>query len=135
MSVNEELLRSVMSHIETWPNLLDSTKWRCGTSRCFAGWTAELSGATWLYDSEDMGAIEIDGHHELRYAIVSTPAGRVQHVEYYATEMLGISEDAAEQLFDGDTTVSELREMVNNLCDFGTVYDAAPKTQAEVTAP
>lgn len=139
VKVNEGLLRSVMDHIETWPNLLDSAQWRCGTSRCFAGWTVELTGATWLFDATDVRSIDIGGRQDLANAFVISPAGtdvyrKVQHVQDYATEMLRISEFDADELFAQDTILSDLREMVSNLRDFGTTRDAAPKTQAEVTA-
>lgn len=139
VKVNEDLLRSVMDHIETWPNLLDQQQWRNGTARDFAGWTAELTGATWLFDASDERNIEIDGRFDRANAFIVVPARfgtprKVQHVQDYATEMLRLREHDADRLFADNATLSDLREMVSNLCDFGTTSDAAPKTQTEVTA-
>ncbi|KJF21926.1 hypothetical protein C7T36_18280 [Rhodococcus sp. AD45-ID] len=135
MSVNETLLRSVMDHIETWPNLLDQNQWRCGTARCFAGWAAELSGAQWISGERDQVQIDTAEGRWFAGSVVRSQSGELRHVADFARRELGLTEIAADQLFDGSNTITELREMVENLCDFGTVYDAAPKTQAEVTAP
>ena len=136
MSVNEELLRSVMNHIETWPNLLDMSTWRCGTTRCFAGWTADLAGAEWIADSLDQTQVgPIDGEMWFAGSVVRSASGELFHVSEFARRELGLTAEAADTLFDASNTLKDLREMVENLCDFGTTYDAAPKTQAEVTAP
>lgn len=135
MSVNVELLKSVMSHIEAHPELFDAVSWRGKSTRDFAGWAAELSGATWLFAHDDHESIKVGGQRMYRGSVVRTSTGVVLHVEDCAVSVLGIDEQIAEALFVGSNTLVDLREMVDNLCDFGTVYDAAPKTQAEVTAP
>lgn len=135
VKVNEGLLRSVMGHIVTWPNLLDQQQWRNGTARDFAGWTAELCGAVWVSHSLDTGRVEtVTGPHCAAF-VVRAQSGELWHVEDFARVSLGLTDTAADDLFAGCNTITELREMVENLCDFGTTYDAAPKTRAEVTAP
>lgn len=44
MAANTELLERVLRYIELHPEEWDQDNWRCGTSFCFAGHTALLSG-------------------------------------------------------------------------------------------
>ncbi|ORL93444.1 hypothetical protein A5N78_04730 [Prescottella equi] len=136
MTLNVELLSQVMKHIEANPDRHDQNLWRSGTSRDFAGWTAELSGATWASADTDSEVALVNGRRELRSSLVTTPGGALQHVEDYAASVLGLHEQAAEALFDGNASIDELRRVVDCLVEFGTVHgDPTPRTRAEVTAP
>lgn len=44
---NWPLLIEAIEFIIDHPDQYDQTQWRCGSTRCVAGWIAELSGGTW----------------------------------------------------------------------------------------
>ena len=105
--VNKELLNKVMDHIlanqEQWKQNSWATKTECGTTYCFAGWAVVLSG----YKPSFM----LD-YNETNYCIkngISVP------IELVAIEELGISSEESTQLFNGSSTLEELKDIVNEL--------------------
>lgn len=98
---NTELLEVVMQHIEDHPDKHDQGDYvrDCGTVACFAGWACLLSG--WQYVSTYPARVG-DGKHEK-----SIPA--------LAIELLGLTEDESEILFDDNNTRPALRLMVKDL--------------------
>lgn len=96
--MNTELLEQTMQHIKDHPEQHRQSIWvnSCGTSACFAGWAALLSGMDWaqIIAAEDQGA---GGMHAM------------------GAELLGISIDDAYRLFDGQNTLRMLELMVKDL--------------------
>lgn len=78
----------------------------CGTTACFAGWTALLSGKT-LHAS---GNVRDDD-------------GRTIDIERAAADLLGIDQEAACDLFYGADDLGEVRDAVAEI--FGPRPDAA----------
>lgn len=78
MMANHEMLDKTMDFIREHPEKLDMGVWvrvddgadECGTTACFAGWTAILNGAEPVFDSE---YVLVDG-------IVHTPRRVAAHI-------------------------------------------------------
>lgn len=107
MSVNVDLLRRTLAHIEQHPEEWDQGTWRCGTAACFAGHAAILAGGRWSTDSL------------LPYATanVVSPDGSVRFVAEFAEEQLGLTDGQWGQLFHFENTLDDLRRIVGELCD------------------
>lgn len=100
-TINVTLLRQVLAHIETNPEVWDQGEWRCDTGMCFAGWTGELAGGKWITEADSMFApymvVERDDHLDhVRYL---SEVGYAVDVEERATRLLGLTEDQADDLF------------------------------------
>lgn len=119
---NVALLQETMAHIEKNPTQHNQNHWmtECGTAFCYAGHAAILAGATtpgrevvsWgHYWGVNTRTLESRG-------ISSFDVGKndMQVVDEFATAQLGITDDEAEALFDGDQTVQSLRLLVDALC-------------------
>lgn len=108
MAPNVLLLRQVLEQIETHPETWDQGVYRCGTSMCFAGWAAELSGGTWIGQSELLvaAADEESSSHWGRDGIA------VVSPEVRAGRVLGLDGDQADDLFDAANSLESIREQI-----------------------
>lgn len=142
--VNTERLRAVMDfideHIEWW----DQSSWlevdpytvdwekvvkhpsdvgECGARACFAGWTAILAfeaeplskhDPTWLTLSR------IDRRSDWEWRRVSDGQGAYKdalgtHIRHRAQVLLGLTDRDADDLFDANNTLTDLRVKVSHL--------------------
>lgn len=125
-TLNVDLLRKTMDRVETvhafaregieqnatW----DQETWGtrnvrdgevCNTRFCFAGWTCIEAGheIVWVQHPWLIG-VEIA---KVRYA------GRLEDISYTAQKLLGLRQEQAERVFDGDNSLRELRYEVSKL--------------------
>lgn len=83
----------------------------CGTSFCFAGWTAKLDGCDmqWL-DRDVRGVASLEN--------VRAPGTQEwQAVWRYARDALGLTERQSDVLFDATNSLDDLRLLVNALIE------------------
>lgn len=113
MTINTDLLRRTLTHIETHPDTWDQRAWRCGTTMCFAGHAATLAGGQWadgpyaayLHAEQDDPADRVILHGGLRLIYAQD---RAQHV-------LGLDDVQAAALFASDNTLDALQAIVSRL--------------------
>lgn len=97
---NYPLLRKTMETIDADPESHDQGSWGtqkgCGTTMCFAGHAAFLSGAVLIWEKSDT---------EIMYADeCMTPEGGRQEIEIYAARQLGLdSREVADLFYDAET--------------------------------
>lgn len=122
-TLNRELLLEVLGKIEANPELHDQTAWRvvtdCGTKMCFAGWTCELTGATW---SPRMAAIVADVRIDDPAEVYTTYDNFGRQVSYVpigerARSQLGLTPQEAGSLFYECNTLDEVRAYVHELLE------------------
>jgi hypothetical protein len=92
----------------------------CTTSFCFAGWTAAIKGVKWAKgDQESIGDPE--------RCDCKTPCCVVldhqMSLPNYARRVLGIGEHEGDILFNGDNQIDDLRRMVEELDQYGSIDD------------
>lgn len=104
---NIELLEKTMQFIKDNPEKHDQAQW-CGTAQCFAGWATSLEGYT-----ERMYR---DGRPSMSYLVAN---GRNVHAAELAAQLLGLTGDEADRLFDGGNTIEHLELMVKDLVNGG----------------
>ncbi len=80
---------------------MSASRQSCGTACCIAKKTALLRG-------ELTYAIDPGG----TASMVFQPDGRVVHVEFIAQEALGLTDEEATALFDGDNELADVEEWV-----------------------
>lgn len=120
MTINAPLLRKVLAHIEALPadavKGWDQRTYRCETGMCFAGWTAELTGAVWapmhVYPS-GVYAVAEDGENDLSDV---SPYGEFVWVADRAARLLGLTYRQADLLFSSRNTLQDLRDIIDDLC-------------------
>lgn len=125
--INTDLLEQTMVHIEEHPEDHNQKYWGnkapCGTKFCFAGNAAVLNGAKPLWDdiAESISVRDPEGHWK---TVLSFPMRAVYWEDEYSQEradspfrygrdILGLTEDEADELFNGYNTVEVLRRMVD----------------------
>lgn len=120
---NVTLLQNTMKFIEEHPEQHNQAHWvtACGTAFCYAGHAAILSGASLPQgDVMDLGQywiidlVSLQSRGGNAYDIRD---GVALPVDVFAAERLGITDDEAEVLFEGDRTITGLRALVDALCD------------------
>lgn len=136
MTINADLLEQTMAHIESHPYEHDQNQWRCGTQRCFAGWASYFAGGRFVSSERDIATIVAsNGVKGFRSSIVRTPDHGLLHVADHATLALGIDDDVADTLYSAMNSVEDLRAMVDNLINYGSLAgDPTPQHQWEVTS-
>lgn len=136
MIINTALLEQTMSFIETHPHDHDQNWWRCGTARCFAGWASFLAGGRFVSSEHDKTHIVAsNGVKNFRASTIRTPEGDLLHVGDHAVIVLGMDDFDADALFSPDNSIADLRRMVDNLVEFGTVHgDPTPVEQWRAVA-
>jgi hypothetical protein len=92
----------------------------CNTAFCFAGWTAVLAGGQILWSPAFSGAGELSAHE------LKTPDGRYQMIRHYAQLQLQIDDRVADLLFSPYNELADLRAMVAELLNTGTLGSYAP---------
>lgn len=100
MTLNIPLLRKTMEHIEAHPEEHDQMTWVCGTTMCFAGHAAVISGAHFVHDYG---------------GDIVTPDGDMADIDAYATATLGLDWDQSWHLFHGCKNIPQLRGYVDEL--------------------
>lgn len=103
--INAELLTTISELIDATPEKLDQTSWRCGTTRCVAGWVVELTAA-WVSDNM----------FNPGYQVVATP-NRFYEVDDYAQAELGLSDSQAERLFFATNTIEDVQLAIKELLE------------------
>lgn len=90
MPVNVPLLDATLNHIIQNPKDWNQNEWRCGTSYCFAGWAAVISGWEPVEKEETVFAWEALGYETLQVAIegalrrfswIQSPKERIQAIQ------------------------------------------------------
>lgn len=129
--VNTDLLHRTLDEIRDhedkwdqgqWVNLVDDTDPSCGTTLCFAGFAACLSGAEFV-PVEEFDRTIYPGRFYQPDRVVKD--GDEQHVETYAQNVLGLDATQTHALFHNMTDdVDELAEVVDQIID-GTISDEA----------
>jgi hypothetical protein len=117
--VNVQLLEQTMRHIIDHPETHDQGIWvsdkeDCGTTACFAGWACLLSGAKQYDVTLSQSTFSAD-----------TASGWIR-ADDLAVQLLGIDEDTATNLFDGDNTVDDLQRIVKQLVNREHTPEGAP---------
>lgn len=113
MTPNTVLLRAVMDNILAHPEGHDQ-RWfarrtGCGTTECFAGRAVALAG----YPADYTRLLGGEGE------VFDTVDG--DDIEHYATELLGLDPRSALYLFNESNTTTDLKHMVDELCDHGEI--------------
>lgn len=123
--VNVELMQKVLDHItahpKEWNQASWANRWSCGTSFCFAGHAANMTGHNFIWDF-DGGAIAVEVEAGTR-AFEVERATRASEVEgnvaiaLAAREELGLTVQQAAVLFNGDNSLAELYYLANVITD------------------
>jgi len=106
--INKDLLRETLAYIEAHPEEWDQTKWICESVACFAGRACLLSGDRPIFDPK------------WRFEAMRVAVGELGHdvgVRRRATDLLGIDEWQADDLFAQKNTLNDLRRIVAELCE------------------
>lgn len=107
-TVNAALLRQTLDYIKTHPEQWEQSTWRaeelCGTVACFAGWACALNGD--MFDPSEWDLVLTDANGK--------PVDSM--IERRAEEILGLTEDQADDLFGAYRTLDELEQIVAELC-------------------
>jgi hypothetical protein len=106
---NVELLEETMQYIKDHPELHRQgwwfTKQSCGTAACFAGWAVTLKGYMPVFDVGDW-----------RAEVVALPGDRREFdTPYLAQQLLGLTLNERETLFEASNTSEMLELMVKDL--------------------
>lgn len=125
-TVNTELLRQTLEHIENYPETWNQGAW-CGTSQCFAGWAVTLAG---MQADPELDNVAVDDMPEDLASAVDPDVEYVT-VREAAIIALGIADATlADDGTDGDgsilgadavlfyagNTMADLRHFVAELC-------------------
>lgn len=135
-TVNTELLKRTLQHIEDHPETWDQATWRnpdaeCGTACCFAGWAVTLAGGQFeasqivRIDSLPLSGETVRALQEVGIGTVGAAA-----IPDAAAWLLGLYEviydedgtgvyldnDPSDDLFSFDNTLDDLRYIVAGLC-------------------
>lgn len=95
--LNIDLLDKTMNYIIEHPEEHDQNQWRCGTSRCFAGWACSLDGAVPEFSEDYLPYWKTTWRSEI------TPGGprtRERFIECYSTDSFGYGKARAIELAD-----------------------------------
>jgi len=84
--MNKENLKAVIDHIKAHPETWDQQTYHCGSTHCLAGHAQIMSG---------MPENNNCAHRDAR-------------------EWLGLSDDEADRLFNGNNTIPDLEEFIAN---------------------
>lgn len=114
MTVNVELLQKTLDAIKANPQHWEQSVWHCGTSHCFAGF-AELI---------DRG-LPIDTHEDILRDEPEffCPYDSDWNTSSHATELLGLEDDDATELFWSCNSLSRLESLVAQLIEHGTLQE------------
>lgn len=97
---------------ETWATKRkDGPEARCQTACCIAGGAVALAGARFLYDKKELNEDGMVDVTECRYE------GRTYEIDELASQLLGLSFREAEDLFDGDNTLEDVKRISNRILE------------------
>lgn len=82
----------------------------CPTAACVAGWAATLSGGKMLVDEYELQYSR--GSAESNHVLVD---GEVHHISTYARQVLGLTLNEADALFDGNWSNAETLENLDDI--------------------
>lgn len=108
---NIALLETVLTHIQDHPETHDQTEWLCGTSACFAGWAALLSGYQKVHPMT------------ATYVVKSGEDYAPDHVREVAERLLDLSPSDSDVLFSATNTAEDLSLMVKDLSNGERLLD------------
>lgn len=111
--INTELLEKVMQYILDHPEEHDQSQWFCGTTACFAGHTALLSGYRLPHPLGQNEAI----------AVVVDKDGKRHYVDDLAIELLGLTCDQGNLLFGASNNLEQLQLTVRGLINGQSVNE------------
>jgi len=121
--LNRDLLRTVLDHLEASPAGWRQDFWRRPDGMCLAAFTVELSGGQWLTGPDSQFAEEVVYQADIDgpWGFYSAHESRalVTRMEVRAPAILGIDQAWARDLFRANSTLSELRELVDRMCSAG----------------
>lgn len=103
-TVNSDLLRRTIEHVEAHPDEWDQAHWAgdgadCGTTCCLAGWACRLSGLRIDWDRQD-------GNGQAWWLT----DGRL--ISTTAQQLLGLTDTQAMELFYEGNDLDDLRRLV-----------------------
>lgn len=94
--LNIDLLDKTMNYIIEHPEEHDQGMWRCGTSRCFAGWACTLDGAVPEIPEDYLPYWKINWRSEMS----DGERTRERFIEYYTTTAYGYGPSRAAEMAD-----------------------------------
>ena len=143
---NNELLDKVITLVEADAATENGTRWdqsswgrvyaedevkaqglSCGTAGCFAGWAVQLAGGKFHLGEIEKNALAMYGEAEVSDCIL--PGDDVlRSIPSAAADLLRITLDQADWLFNGNNDSHDLRRMVELLkinpdADLSLIYD------------
>lgn len=128
---NWPLLMEAIEYIIDHPEEYSQSSWRCGSTRCVAGWIAQLSGGQWA----DLDSIYIwpKGvvHDEANLVDVDKCAIEALGVEYDYCDSESTSEIISDTLFGGSLSWPQVLRGLEGLAEEDGVT-LSPKIRAEI---
>jgi hypothetical protein len=103
---NREKLLGTLEYLKQHPDRVDLDSWICGTTACYAGHVALQAGATPVYCDDEPDT-----------ALIDTPDGRRIPVSTYAAQILDISDEQGEELFNAGSLDELERTIRGILCE------------------
>jgi hypothetical protein len=98
----------VLDYIEAHPEEWYQRAWICGTTACYAGWTAILGNEG--HEVKVPGSI----YDRTRYSHIELDGERV-HVSDCAAGLLGVDNNQAFELFQGSNSLNTLKAVVREI--------------------
>lgn len=110
MTINHSEIEAIIGHIEAHPEEWDQRNWAsrsdCGTAYCLAGLACVRSGGQAKF------------YRGLEYASTcSLPDGRTELIVLVAQDLLGLTNDQADILFDASNTIDDLKRIAKSFHD------------------
>lgn len=127
---NIELLQETLDYIKAHPSEWYQEYWAskapmCGTKFCFAGHAIQLAQPKgikakfyWMDSAENVSDPSQPHEGLLTANLVDVPDGTYEVAEL-ASRYLGLTDDEADYLFEGDNTIARLEEYIDVLKDGG----------------
>ena len=118
MTINTERLQGTLDFITNNPGRHSQGIWfrgqatECGSTGCFAGWSVALYGPAegWVQDSPESPRDFGPSYWRHEKAME-----RAMHVGEVAIDLLGLTQDQADVLFNGENTPGMIADMVDDL--------------------
>lgn len=127
---NWPLLMLAIEFIAAHPEKYDQGNWRCGSTRCVAGWIAELSGAEWQWPDHGDYVWPRGADREDEDNLISAEmcAFAELGLEEYGEDM----DDISSMLFNGSLSWRQVLRNVEKLA-IGDGVTLTPKIVEEIT--
>lgn len=141
MAPNIELLDKIIAKIEEQPESWDQEFYArkkddspCGTAYCVAGWAAVLSGRTFNWQEPIIPREWSTLEDKVYFSDYPEHLTDGAHVAWYAQNMLVLSDEDADALFDCANTLDEIKEMRDNLARNGYLKEEDDPNNLELLA-